>query len=301
MHTLTKYLLCALACSLSHAAHALTIFACEPEWGALARVMLPDATIKTATHHLQDPHHIEARPSLIAQMRNADVAVCTGAELETGWLPMLQEKSGNRRVQDGQKSMFYAADHVQLIDPFTGTKTPFSGDVHAQGNPHFHTDPRRYLQVAKALAERLSMLFPDRQANIKNQQRQFEQQLLTKITQWELKAKPLQGRKVLTQHASFAYLWAWLGMQVIADLEPKPGVPPTPQHLEKVLAIAKSNPQAPIIVAQHHDPKPARWLAQQLGTSHPVLVLPATVPTDQADGIITWFDAMVNQLLTTLR
>ena len=116
---------------------------------------------------------------------------------------------------------------------------------------------------------------------------------------WEIKAKPLQGRNVITQHATFAYLWAWLGLQPIADLEPKPGVPPTPQHLEKVLAIAKSNPQSPIIIAQHHAPQPAHWLTQQLGSNQRPLILPATVPSDQAESILTWFDNIINQLLTT--
>ncbi len=301
MHTLIKHGVAALLFGFSGVAQAITVFACEPEWAALTRVLLPEAQVKTATHHLQDPHHIEARPSLIAHMRNADVAVCTGAELESGWLPMLLEKSGNRRIQNGQKGLFFAADHVQLIDPFQGSKTPFSGDVHAQGNPHFHTDPRRFLLVTQALAERLGLLFPQHQSEIKSRQQQFEQQLKSKITQWEIKAKPLQGRKVITQHATFAYLWAWLGLQPIADLEPKPGIPPTPQHLEKVLTIAKSNPQSPIIIAQHHDPQPARWLSQQLGPLHPLLVLPATVPSDQADSILTWFDNIINQLLTTQR
>ncbi|NCV32482.1 MAG: zinc ABC transporter substrate-binding protein, partial [Betaproteobacteria bacterium] len=129
-------------------AKAITVFACEPEWAALTKALMPEAIVRSATTHLQDPHHIEARPSLIAQLRGADFAICTGAELEAGWLPMLQERAGNPKVQNGQPGMFFAAEHVTLIDPFKGAITPFSGDVHAQGNPHFHTDPQRVKLVA---------------------------------------------------------------------------------------------------------------------------------------------------------
>jgi len=157
---LTKALIAVLMVAASHA-QAMTVFACEPEWAALTKTLVPEATVRTATTHLQDPHHIEARPSLIAQLRGADFAICTGAELEAGWLPMLQDRAGNTKVQNGRPGMFYAAQYVELIDPFKGTITPFSGDVHAQGNPHFHTDPRRVMLVAKGLAGRLGQLFPD--------------------------------------------------------------------------------------------------------------------------------------------
>lgn len=295
MRILTNAIL-ALALTTACQAHAITVFACEPEWASLTRTLLPEATVQTATTHLQDPHHIEARPSLIAQLRRADFAICTGAELEAGWLPMLQDRAGNPKVQSGTGSMFFAAEHVDLIDPFKGMITPFSGDVHAYGNPHVHADPRRVLQVARALALRLGTVFPEKKSQVDQNLIRFESEMGAKIVVWEQQARALKGRAVITQHASFGYLWPWLGMKSIADLEPKPGMPPTATHLDKVLTQAKAQQPIGIIVALHHDPKPARWLANSLGMQSRLLILPATVTDEQPGGIVRWFDQVLTQL-----
>lgn len=275
---------------------AITVFACEPEWAALTKTLLPTASVQTATTHLQDPHHIEARPSIIAQMRSADFAICTGSELEAGWLPMLQERVSNPKVQNGQLTLFYAAEHVALINPFKGTVTPFSGDVHLYGNPHLHTDPRKLLQVAKALAARLGRVFPEKKPQIDQNLSKFESEFLLKIAAWEKQAHALKGRSVITQHASLDYLWLWLGITPIADLEPKPGMPPTSSHLEKILTMSKTQPPLGIVIAQHHDPKPGRWLANHMGMQNKFLMLPATVIEESPEGIIRWFDHLINQL-----
>lgn len=295
MRILTNAIL-ALSLAAACQAQAITVFACEPEWASLTRTLLPEVSVRTATTHLQDPHHIEARPSLIAQIRGADFAICTGAELEAGWLPMLQDRAGNPKVQAGRPSMFFAAEHVELIDPFKGTITPFSGDVHANGNPHFHTDPRRVLQVAKALAVRLGNLFPEKKPLVDQNLIKFESEMGAKIVAWEQQARALKGRTVITQHASFGYLWPWLGLKPIADLEPKPGMPPTPAHLGQVLALTKMQQPIGIVIAQHHDPKPARWLAGSMGMQSKLLIIPATVPDEQPGGIIRWLDQVVMQL-----
>ncbi len=295
MRTLIKALIAVIIVVPSQA-QAMTVFACEPEWSALTKTLVPEATVRTATTHLQDPHYIEARPSLIAQLRGADFAICTGAELEAGWLPMLQDRAGNPKVQNGRPGMFYAAQHVDLIDPFKGTITPFSGDVHAQGNPHLHTDPRRVMLVAKALAGRLGQLFPDKKHQVDQNLAKFEDELSRRIVIWEKQAAPLKGRTVITQHASFGYMWAWLGMRPIADLEPRPGVPPTASHLEKVIALSKFQQPVGIVIAQHHDPKPGRWLANGMGIESKLLIVPATVSDEQPDSIIRWFDQVIAQL-----
>ena len=297
VHTLTKLAL-SLAIALAQGqALALTVFACEPEWAALTRTLLPGAKVYSATHHLQDPHHIEARPSLIAQLRNADMAVCTGAELEAGWLPMLQAKAGNAKIQNGQPGMFYAADHVTLMNPFKGLVTPFSGDVHVLGNPHVHADPRRVLVVAKALASRLAMLVPAEKTRIEGQLQQFDKAMTQRIQTWAQLAKPLKGRPVITQHANFGYLWLWLGLTPVADLEPKPGVPPTPAHLARTLEQSKTTPPLAIVIAQHHDPRPGQWLSGQLKAPQKLIILPSTVTDDEPDALFRWFDLMIQQML----
>jgi len=284
-----------LALVVTTPAHALRIFACEPEWAALARVLVPHATLFVATHAGQDPHHIEARPALIAHLRLTDIAVCTGASLESGWLPALQERAGNPRARD----VFFAADHVPLIDPQPGTiGTPWSGDVHPEGNPHLHADPRNLLLVVRALADRLARERPAEDAAIRARLGAFESRWQQRIAQWERRAAPLRGKRVAAQHATFGYLWRWLGIEQLADLEPRPGMPPTPGHLQRLLTVLRGTPPAAIVVSSYQDPRPGRWLAQQLGGTVPLLILPSTVGTEAAEAeLADWFEGLLQTLL----
>ena len=284
------------------AAQALSVFTCEPEWAALVRQLAPAAEVRSATHARQDPHHIEARPSLIAQLRKADIAVCTGAGLEAGWLPMLQQRSGNARVQAGAPGMFFASEHVTLLDPRSPTGSPFEGDVHAAGNPHAHLDPRRLLEVAGALAKRLEQIDPAGASGYRSRLAAFQSDWRARIAQWEQRAAPLRGTRVVAQHTTFAYLWRWLGIEQVADLEPKPGVPPTPGHLQKVLDTMRATPPRAVVVSAYQDARGAQWLGQQLGAGVAVLQLPSTV-TEEAptDTLGELFDHLVDRLLAARR
>ncbi|MBL8327986.1 MAG: zinc ABC transporter substrate-binding protein [Rubrivivax sp.] len=279
-------------------ASAFTVFACEPEWAALARILLPQARIHVATHAGQDPHHIEARPALIAQLRSADLAVCTGAALESGWLPVLQQRAANAKARD----VFFAADQVELIDPQPGAiGTPWAGDVHAEGNPHLHLDPNKLLEVANALAERLQAELPAEKAAIEQRRAGFERQWKARIAVWTPRAMPLKGQGVAAQHSTFGYLWRWLGMHAVADLEPRPGMAPTPGHLQRLFEGLRTQPPRAVVIASHQDARPARWLTGQLsaaGKPVPLLVLPATVGEDAgADELMRWMDGLIEALL----
>src|SRR5437016_4548932 len=170
---------------LAFPAHAaLRVFACEPEWGALAQALggsLVDVSV--ATSALQDPHQIQAKPSLIARARNADLVVCTGAELEIGWLPVLLQQSGNAKVQPGQPGNFAAADYVRKLE-VPSLLDRSQGDVHAAGNPHIQTDPRNILQVATALGARLQQVDPARASQYAQQQADFMQRWRDAIARW---------------------------------------------------------------------------------------------------------------------
>ena len=288
-----------LAGAATPAARAQTIFACEPEWAALTRVLLPAARLHVATHAQQDPHHIEARPALIAQLRGADAAICTGAGLESGWLPTLQQRAGNPRVQDGAPGLFLAASATTLIDARPGAGgNPFAGDVHAEGNPHLQADPRRLLAVAAAWSTRLQQLFPAQQAAIAQRHQAFAARWGGRIAGWEGRAAPLRGQAVAAQHGHFAYLWAWLGLRQVADLEPRPGMAPTPGHLQHLLAQLRGQAPLAIVTSSHQDPRAARWLARQLGGRVPVLALPGTVDEPEApDALGRWFDQLLDGLL----
>ena len=263
----------ALLCLSAQA--ALRVFACEPEWAALAQELggsLVDAS--SATTALQDPHQIQAKPSLIARVRNADLVVCTGAELEVGWLPPLLQQSGNAKVQAGQPGNFVAADLVRKLEvPASIDRS--QGDVHAAGNPHIQTDPRNIALVASALGARLQQLDPANAAQYVKRQADFAQRWQQAMGRWSVQAAPLRGVAVASQHKGFAYLFDWLGLKEVAVLEPKPGVEPTVSTLQGVLAALKVQPARMVIHAAYQDPRSSEWLSRNAGI--PVVNVPFTV------------------------
>lgn len=275
---------------------ALHVFACEPEWGALAHELggnLVDVAV--ATNALQDPHQIQARPSLIARARNADLVVCTGAELEIGWLPILLQQSGNAKVQPGQPGNFAAADFVRKLEVPTQLDRA-QGDVHAAGNPHIQTDPRAIERVAVALAARLAQVDPAHAADYAQREAAFAQRWRDAIARWSAQAAPLKGLPVVSQHKGFVYLYDWLGLKEVAVLEPKPGVEPTAAHLQAVLTTLRSTPARMVIYAAYQDSRPSDWLAKNAGI--PAVKLPFTVGgTDAAKDLFGLFDDTVARLV----
>ncbi len=278
----------------------LQVFACEPEWAALTRELGGDAVkVFTATTARQDPHHIQARPSLIARMRRADLLVCTGAELEIGWLPLLLRKASNGKVQPGRPGHFLAAEQLPLLERPSHLDRA-EGDVHAQGNPHVHTDPRNIARIAKALAARLASIDPDRADHYRQRLRDFTDRWQQAMADWTERAAPLRGRQVVVQHRQWPYLLDWLGMQRVATLEPKPGLPPTPGHLAALKTQLATQPADLILRAAYLDPAPARWLSRQTGI--PEVVLPFTVGgSDAAQDLFTLFEDTLTRLLGALQ
>lgn len=266
---------------------SLNIFACEPEWGDLARSLAPAADITVATTAWQDPHYVEARPSLIAAVRGADLVVCTGASLEVGWLPALLQKSANRKVQEGEPGLFYATEHVTLHQPHDHVDRSM-GDVHPEGDPHVHLDPDAVPVIADALATRMVQLAPDDAADIRRAHLSWRVNWNLHRDQWRQSAQRLAGLDLVVQHTSFNYLLRWLDVEPVIDLEPKPGLPPSASHLSTVLGDDRLDQAEGILVATYQDDRPARWLSEQSGL--PVLVLPATVtdepPTESLPNLI---------------
>ncbi len=275
---------------------ALRVFACEPEWGALAQELGgKNVEVTVATSALQDPHQIQAKPSLIARTRNADLVLCTGAELEIGWLPQLLQQSGNPKVQAGQPGNFAAADFVPKLEVPTQLDRS-QGDVHAAGNPHIQTDPRNIARVAAALGPRLAQLDAANAAEYARLQADFDKRWQEATARWTAKAAPLKGVAVVSQHKGFAYLYDWLGLKEVAVLEPKPGIEPTVSHLQSVQAALKSNPARMVVYAAYQDPRASEWLGKNAGI--PVVKLPFTVGgSDAAKDLFGMFDDTVNRLL----
>lgn len=279
---------------------ALNVFACEPEWAALTRELAGDkATVFAATTALQDPHRIEARPSLLARARSVDLLICTGADLEVGWLPLLQTQSGNGRIQRGGPGYFEASQYVTRLE-VPATLDRAQGDVHPAGNPHVHTDPRNIAKIAAALSERLVQLDPSNAQGYRARTKAFQERWRAAIERWEREAAPLKGTTLVSHHKELSYLEAWLGLSRIGTLEPKPGIPPTPGHLAELISLMQRRPAKMIVHSAYQDPRPAQFLSQR--TKIPVAVLAYTVGgTPNAGDLFGLFDDTISRLLKAAR
>jgi zinc/manganese transport system substrate-binding protein len=291
-------LLFAIVALPAHA--ALNIFACEPEWAALAGELAGDkASIYTATNALQDPHQVQARPSLIAKARRAQLMVCTGAELEIGWLPVILRESSNPDLVDGKPGYFEASHYVQMLE-IPGRLDRADGDVHAAGNPHIQLDARNYLPIAQALSARMSELDPANAAFYGKRLQDFKQRWQAAVLHWEAQAAPLKGQAVLVQHRAYPYLQAWLGFRQVGELEPKPGMEPSAAYLSQVLAQLKAKPARMVIRSSYQDARPSAWIAERAHI--PAVVLPFSVGgNDDAKDLYSFFDDTIKRLLEGLK
>ena len=272
---MTRLIPVLLALCLPVSADALNVFSCEPEWAALVEEVAGDnVTITRATTAFQDPHMLQARPSLIAGARNADLLICTGADLEIGWLPLLLRRAGNPAIQPGNPGHFMAADHVRRIE-IPASVDRSQGDVHPQGNPHIHLHPRNIERVAEALADRLTELDPANAASYRAGADDFLQSWSDARERWEERAEALAGMRLVSHHRSFSYLADWLDLDIVATLEPKPGIPASGAQLSRLLEQLTPAPPAGIIRAPFENEKPAHWMSDRL--SIPVIEMAFTV------------------------
>jgi len=286
---------CLLLLSQQASASTLSVFACEPEWAALATEIGGNTVdVTSATTSMQDPHQIQARPSLIAKMRQADFLICSGAELEVGWLPVLLQKSSNPKTQPGNNGYFMASDFVDMLDkPAKADRS--EGDVHMAGNPHVHTSPANMLRVATVLTERLSALSPENKTLYENNHQHLVQSFADAMVKWQPAIQKLKNKKIVVYHHYWVYLEKWLQLQQVATLEPKPGLPPTSNHLSQLVNQMTNDKADLIVYATYNDSKPAEWLAAKTGI--PMAAVPATVEDWKADNaLLHWYETVINTL-----
>lgn len=279
---------------------ALRILATTADWGALATELGGDrVNVYVATSALQDVHRVEARPSLIARARTADLVIATGAELEVGWLPVLVQESGNARIQPGMPGYFEAAAQIPLREVPSRLDRSL-GDIHPQGNPHIHLDPRNIAIVAKALAARLATLDPRNGDFYAQRARDFDARWQEAIARWQSKAAPLKGVPVVVIHRDQTYLVHWLGLEEVAAIEPKPGVPPSAGYLGQLVMKLSASPPQMILRNAYNDPKAPNWLSQRVHA--PVVLLPFSVGgTPEAKNLFGLFDDTIDRLLAVAR
>lgn len=287
----------ALACGIALSAHAaLNVLATVPEWGALTEELGGDKVkVYVATTAMQDPHRVEARPSLIAKARGADLIVATGAELEIGWLPLVVQQAANPKVRPGAPGYFEAAAAVTTLGKPTRLDRA-DGDIHPQGDPHIQTDARNIGLVAGPLSQRLAQLDPPNAAFYHARLKAFAAKWREAVAKWEHEAAPLKGVPVVVQHKAFTYLIAWLGMNEVAALEPKPGMEPTTAHLSEVLATLGRTPAKMVLRAAYQGDRASQWLAQRSKVK-PVVLAYTVGGTGGAKDLYGLFDDTLQRLL----
>jgi zinc/manganese transport system substrate-binding protein len=290
----------ALASAAVPAKATVNVFACEPEWGALAtEIGGTRVSVFNATTARQDVHKVQARPSLIARARSADLLVCTGADLELGWLPMVLNQAGNNNILQGKPGDLEAASYVQLIDTPAVVDRSL-GDLHPRGNPHIHWDPRNILLVAAELRNRLARIDPAGAADYRAGHDRFAQRWTESMRKWERTGAPLRGAGVIEHHRAFTYLFNWLGMPVLGALEPKPGVEPTSAHLSELVENQKATPARVIVRSTVNNAEASNWLAKRTGL--PAVELPYTVGgVPGADDLFGLYEQTLRLLLEALR
>jgi len=301
MKTLLKLLLASAAAVLAWpAGAALNVFACEPEWGALAQELGGDkVSVFSATTALQDPHRVEARPSLIARIRNADLLICSGSELEVGWLPLLLTQSGNDRIQPGSPGYLEASQYVVRLE-IPKVIDRALGDIHPSGNPHIHLDPRNIAKVAQVLTGRLVELDHANAELYKTRADSFAKRWQSAIELWATRAAALKGVPVVVYHKDMSYFINWSGMREAGALEPKPGIPPTPSHLAELVERMQRNPAKAIVYSPYNNAKAAQFLSER--AKIPDVMLPYTVGgTEKAKDLFGLFDDTIDRLRTSVK
>jgi len=298
MNRIKNYNVCFLLLTLGAAPAwaQLQIFTCEPEWAALAAELGGDwVEAESAVTGLQDVHYIQARPSLIAKVRRADLMICTGADLEIGWLPLLLRQANNAAIQPGELGYMAATDFVELLEQSQVVDRAL-GDIHPFGNPHIQLDPRNILRVAAALSERLQTLDAAQTEIYAARYADFSARWEDAVQRWSTRAESLRGQGIVTHHKSWVYMIDWLGLNEIATLEPKPGVPPSTSHLARLLEQLQNENVRLIARSAYQNSRGSHWLSDRMEI--PAVVVPHTVGSvDGADDLFGLFDVMLDVLL----
>jgi len=280
--------------SLAHAQGPLKVFSCVPEWAALTQELGGDKVSTVfAAGPLQDPDKVEVKPALLNQVREAALVVCTGP-LEADWLPNLLRRAGNANVRPGTPGYFAAADYIRMmaVPKEPGTKV----HAHGSGHPHIQTDPRNFRAVAVQLGRRLAQIDPPNAAHYNQRTQAFTQKIDEAIKRWEASAAPLKGINIVAQHDNLNYLFVWLGINQVANVELIPAQSPPPAHLAKVIDTIPAQKVRFVANAAYEDPKSVGYVAERAKV--PLVILPFTVGGNEASkDIFTLFDDMIARML----
>jgi ABC-type Zn uptake system ZnuABC Zn-binding protein ZnuA len=269
-------------------AFALVFAVCAPAVRAESKIQIMTATtdlaalaqevggdkvdVESVARGYQDPHFVEAKPSFLLKLRRADLLIVVGLELEIGWLPPLITQSTNPKIQVGAPGYFDASRFAKILEIPTGAVTRAEGDVHPQGNPHYWLDPENGLRIAKGIADKLSQMRPGDSAYFEQRYSAFEQKLKQADQQWQAQMKPYAGRKIVTYHRSWPNFAEHFGLNVVGYVEPRPGIPPSPQHTVELIGQMKRDGIKIVVVEPYFDLKTPNAIARDTGGTVVVLM-----------------------------
>ncbi len=282
-------------------AHAkLKVVATTPDLGSLAREVGGDRIeVVSLAKGTEDPHFVDAKPSFIRVLNQADVLIEGGADLEVGWLPPLVVNARNPKIQLGQPGRIIAADVIRLLEVPSGPVDRSLGDVHPFGNPHFTMDPRNGELIAQLLSERFCFAAPGDCSIFQSNLKQFEAKIDGRMPIWQKQMAPLNGVKAISYHKSFSYLAERFKLRIVNTIEPKPGIPPSAAHVVNLVAQMKSESVRLILMEPNHERKTPTFLAQETGAK--IALVPSMVGgTKEASDYIALFDSIVQTLLATV-
>jgi len=301
-NSLTKLIIGACICLTTAltAQAKINVVATLPDFAALAREIGGDNVDVTAlAKPTEDPHFVDARPSFVVKLRQADVLIDGGAELEIGWLPPLLQNARNPKIEAGQPGRVEASQGIRLME-VPAQLTRAAGDVHAMGNPHFMVDPIIAKAVAQRIANALAAVDPAHAADYQANDKKFEATINAKLQEWGAKLLPFKGQSLVAYHDSWVYFAHRFGFNIDLFLEPKPGIPPSPSHLAEVIAQMKAQKIKAIIVEPYHNRKIAEKVAESTGAKVVDFAqFPGALP-DTA-GYVQMIDALVNNLVAALK
>ncbi len=262
---------------------ALRVVTTTEDLAALASAVGGDLVeVEPIARGYQDPHFVEAKPSYLLKLKRADLYVQVGLELEVGWAPSLLTNARNPKILPGNPGFLEASEGCDILEKPTGAVDRSQGDVHPQGNPHYWLDPSNGRVIAQHIAGRLAELDPGHAKEFSVNLARFEALLAEKEKEWEKTAAPLKGLKAVTYHRSWTSFAKRFGIEVVDFVETRPGIPPSPSHLQALRARIRKDGVRLLIAEPYFDDKLPRKIAADTGV--PFIVLPPSVGGDKAIG-----------------
>jgi len=298
---LAALVIAAFAFPSSAAAKKLNVITSTTDMAALAQEVGGDKiTVEALAKGYQDPHFVEAKPSFLLKLKNADLLISVGLQLEIGWLPPLVTQSGNPRIQVGAPGYLDASQFAEILDLPTGQVTRAMGDVHPLGNPHYWLDPNNGRRVARGIAQKLGEMDPADSQYFQERFQEFDRRLTAADKTWQEQMAPYKGRKVVTYHTSWSNFAKHFGLQVVGYIEPRPGIPPTPAHTIEIIQLMKRDNVKVVVVEPYFDLKTPNSIGSATGAKV-IVLLPSVGGEKEVTDYFKLFDYDINLLIQAFK